>query len=176
MGEDKALLPFGKYPTLTEYQHTRLSRLFESIYISSKEDKFDFECQVIKDTLKESSPLVGLISIFETLQTDEVFILSVDAPFVNEEVIRRLLDHNESSLDAIVAQSPNGIQPLCGVYKRSILPLAYAQLEKRNHKLGDLLTLARTHFVQFEENIPFTNLNHPEEYQEAIKLFENSVK
>ena len=176
MGEDKALLPFGEYLSLAEFQYAKLSRLFNKVYISAKEHKFDFECMVIKDTRKETSPLIGLISIFETLEIDEVFILSVDAPFVDEEIIKHLLEHDESMLDIIVAQSPSGVQPLCGVYKRSILPLAYDQLEKGNHRLGDLLLLARTRFVPFEEDRPFTNLNHPEEYQEAIKYFENSAE
>lgn len=176
MGEDKSLLPFGTHPTLTEYQHARLSKLFDHVYISAKEDKFNFECKVIQDTLKEASPLIGLISIFETLRIDKVFILSVDAPFVNEPIIKKLLDHNENSLDIVVAQSPSGVQPLCGVYRRSILPLAYAQLKKGNHRLGDLLELAHTQFIRFDEDIPFTNLNHPEEYQKAIKYFENSVE
>lgn len=176
MGEDKSLLPFGKYNSLAQFQQAKLSKLFDKVYISAKEDKFDFECMVIKDTFKETSPLVGLISIFETLEIDEVFILSVDAPFVNEEVIKNLMEHNESILDAIVAQSPSGLQPLCGLYKRSILPLAYTQLEKENHKLSDLLRLACTHFVVFDEDRPFTNLNHPEEYQEAIKTFGSSAE
>jgi molybdopterin-guanine dinucleotide biosynthesis protein A len=130
---------------------------------------------VIEDIYRVNSPLVGIISIFETLKTEEVFILSVDAPFVNKDTIQKILEHNNNSLDAIVAQSPNGVQPLCGLYKKSILPLAYAQLEKENHRLNDLLGLAHTYFVQFEEERPFTNLNHPEEYQRAIKYFESSV-
>ena len=176
MGEDKSLLPFGKYPTLAEYQHSKLSRLFKEVYLSSKESKFDFACKVIQDTLDASSPLIGLISIFETLQEDEVFILSVDAPFVNEEIIERLLKENVKMFDIIVAKSPNGVQPLCGIYKRSLLSLAYTQLEKGNHRLNDLLSLARTHFVQFEEDAPFTNLNHPEEYQEALMHFKSSAE
>lgn len=174
MGKDKALLPFGGYNTLTEFQYARLNTLFQKVYISAKENKFDFDCTVIEDKYKESSPLVGLISIFETLNVEEVFILSVDAPFVNKETIEKLLAHNESGLDVIVAQSPSGIQPLCGLYKKSILPLAYEQLEKDNHKLGDLLRLANTLFVKFDEDAPFTNLNHPKEYQQAIKNFGNS--
>ncbi len=173
MGEDKALLPFANYPTLAEFQQDKLSKLFDKVYISAKENKFDFDCIVIKDNYIEDSPLVGLISIFETLKAEEVFILSVDAPFVNKETIEKLLKHNESTFDVIVAKSPSGIQPLCGLYKRSILPLAYTQLEKENHRLGDLLRLAHTLFVQFDEDGPFTNLNHPKEYQKALKTFEN---
>ncbi|MCO4845055.1 MAG: molybdenum cofactor guanylyltransferase MobA [Sulfurovum sp.] len=174
MGRDKALLPFANYPTLTEFQQAKLSTFFDKVYISAKENKFDFDCMVIKDNYAENSPLVGLISVFETLGVEEVFILSVDAPFVNKETIQKLLEHNESRLDVIVAQSPSGVQPLCGLYKKSILPLAYVQLEKDNHRLGDLLRLANTLFVKFDEDIPFTNLNHPEEYQKALRNLENS--
>ena len=173
MGEDKALLPFAHYPTLTEFQYDKLSTLFDKVYISAKENKFDFDCIVIQDNYTEDSPLIGLISVFETLKAEEVFILSVDAPFVNKETIEKLLKHNESKFDVVVAESPSGVQPLCGLYKRSILPLAYTQLEKENHRLGDLLRLANTLFVEFDEDDPFTNLNHPKEYQQALKTFEN---
>jgi len=172
MGEDKALLPFGGYPTLTEFQYARLGTLFQKVYISAKDNKFDFDCTVIKDTYKESSPLVGIISVFETLNVEEVFILSVDAPFVNRDTMEKLVAHNENGLDAIVAQSPSGVQPLCGLYKKSVLPLAYEQLEKDNHKLSDLLRLANTLYVKFDEDLPFTNLNHPKEYRQALKNFE----
>ncbi len=170
MGEDKALLPFANYPTLTQFQQDKLNTLFDKVYISAKENKFDFDCMVIQDNYTENSPLVGLISVFETLKAEEVFILSVDAPFVNKETIEKLLEHHESSFDVIVAQSPSGVQPLCGLYKRSILPLAYMQLKKGNHRLGDLLRLANTLFVKFDEDAPFTNLNRPEEYQKALSV------
>lgn len=171
MGEDKALLPFAGYSTLAEFQYSRLSKLFKHITISAKENKFDFDCVVIEDIYKEHSPLVGIISIFETLQVEEVFILSVDAPFVESDTIEKILSCNEKGLDVIVAQSPSGVQPLCGLYKKSILPLAQQQLEKNNHRLGDLLRLANTEYVKFKEDLPFSNLNHPEEYQEALKRF-----
>lgn len=174
MGQDKSLLPFGEHKSLAAYQYDKLHRLFENVYISAKEDKFDLTSVVIQDILQESSPLVGLISIFETLTVDEVFVLSVDAPFVNKEIIEKLLEANDPLYDIVVAQSPHGVQPLCGIYKRSMLPLAYAQLEKENHKLNDLLKLARTHVVRFGEEHPFANLNHPEEYQKALMLFESS--
>lgn len=169
MGEDKALLPFGVYPTLTEYQYSKISQYFQDVYISSKTDKFDFECRVIEDTQESYSPLIALLSIFEMLEVNEIFILSVDAPFVNKEVIERILKNRKEKRDIVVAKSPSGIQPLCGCYKKSILPLAYAQLEKGNHKLLDLLALAKTELVVFDEDKPFTNLNHPQEYKEAFK-------
>lgn len=170
MGKDKSLLPFAGYDTLSEFQYNRLSSLFDNVYISSKEDKFDFEVAVITDLYEESSPLVGIISIFETLEEDEIFILSVDAPFVNREVIEKLLNHEEK-FDAVIAKSSSGTQPLCGVYRRSILPLAHKHLKKRDHKLNNLLRKADTRLVSFENDTLFTNLNYPHEYESAVKSF-----
>lgn len=171
MGKDKALLPFGSYTTLAEFQYAKLSILFQEVYISAKTNKFHFACNVIEDTQEESSPLVGIVSIFETLNVEEVFILSVDVPFVEKNIIEKILNHAQTSNDAIVAQSPSGIQPLCGLYRKSILPFARRQLENHNHKLHDLLSMADTLFVPFDEDESFTNLNHPQEYQKALKRF-----
>ena len=168
MGKDKALLPFGGYNTLSEFQHSRLSKLFKKVYISAKENKFDFEANIIEDNYKESSPLVGIISIFETLKVDKVFILSVDAPFVNREVINKLINSN-NRFDAVVAKSKSGVQPLCGVYKRSVLPIAKEHLKKKNHRLQSLLKKVDTQFVPFKDDDPFINLNHPHEYEKAKK-------
>ena len=169
MGQDKALLPFGDHSTLSEFQQVRLSKLFKKVYISAKENKFDFEANIIKDNYQESSPLVGIISIFETLKVDKVFILSVDAPFVNKEVIEKLINSN-NRFDAVVAKSKSGIQPLCGVYKRSVLPVAQEHLKERNHRLQSLLKKVDTQFVPFEDDALFLNLNHPHEYEKAQKL------
>ncbi len=169
MGQDKALLPFAGYNTLSEFQYNKLTSLFNKVYISSKEDKFDFETTVITDLYEESSPLVGIISLFETLEEDELFILSVDAPFVNEEVINKLMKHREK-FDAVIAKSPNGAQPLCGVYRRSILPLAQKHLEEGDHRLNNLLQEAHTQFISFDDDVPFINLNHPHEYKNALLL------
>lgn len=171
MGEDKALLPFAQFKTLSEFQYSRLSKLFTHVYLSAKEHKFDFDCAVIEDIYEAHSPLVGIISIFETLPVEEVFILSVDAPFVERNIIEKILNADKNDLDVLVAQSPSGVQPLCGLYKKSILPFAQRQLEKNNHRLGDLLRCANTRYVQFDEDLSFTNLNHPQEYQEALKNF-----
>ncbi len=171
MGQDKALLPFGGCNSLSEFQTLRLSKLFKKVYISAKEDKFDFEVNVIKDKYKDNSPLVGIVSIFETLKVDKVFILSVDAPFVTREVIDTLMNAN-NRFDAVIAKSKSGLQPLCGVYKRSVLPIAQAHLKEGNHRLNNLLKKVETQFVPFKDDTPFLNLNHPHEYEEALKNLE----
>lgn len=169
MGEDKALLPFGGYSTLSEYQYRRLSALFEKVYISSKGEKFDFPAEIIFDQYPASSPLVGLASVFESLEEEAVFVLSVDAPFVNEAVIERLMQQLKGE-DAVIARTPEGKQPLCGIYTRTILPFVQESIQDDRHKIGNILQKVMTKYVDFEEEQLFMNLNHPHEYEAAVQL------
>jgi len=172
MQEDKALLPFGDFPSLAEYQYGRLSKLFSKVYISAKEDKFDFEVDIIKDVNKVSSPLVALVSIFETLDVDEIFVLSVDAPFVEKVVIEKLYEIEKSKFDIIVAESKHGVEPLCAIYNRSFLAKAKIALKNNQHSLQSLINDLEVKKVLIEEERYFMNLNYPKEYEEAKKLLE----
>jgi molybdopterin-guanine dinucleotide biosynthesis protein A len=168
MGEDKSLLPFGGFGSMSAFQYAKLSKLFGDVYISSKVDKFDFDAPLLLDNYPQSSPLVGLVSIFEHLQdTQEVFILSVDAPFVDKDVINTLYRHAKRC-DATVAKSPSGTQPLCGIYRRGIVDQAKAFLANDNHRLNFLLKSSKTQFIEFDDDSKFMNLNHPHEYQKAL--------
>jgi len=169
MGVDKSLLPFGGYPTLTQYQYHRLTPHFTRVLISTKEDKFNFPAPLILDRYPQSSPLVGLISILESIDEEGCFILSVDAPFVDISIMRSLYEASLTApYDAIIAQSLEGSEPLCGIYNRTILGKAKEFLEGENHRLGALLGAVNTLFVPFNSSEPFENLNHPHEYERAL--------
>jgi len=166
MGEDKSLMPFGNYNTIAEYQYKKLSKIFDKVYISTKEDKFDFEVNLIYDKYPDSSPLVALISIFETIKEDKCFILGVDIPFIDEVIINNMLNKVDDNI--LIAESPNGIEPLCGVYNRSILPLAKELLEDNNHRLMYLLKKSEAEYIYIDNQEAFKNLNFIEDYKEAL--------
>ena len=171
MGEDKALLPFGTFTTLAEFQYQRLSKLFNKVYISTKENKFDFKADLIIDIDVESSaPTVGFVSLFKQLKDERVFVLSVDTPFVGEEEIAILLEDDNALLDAVIAKTKGGTHPLCGIYHRSLFSTFKQMLTTQNHRLVKMLSEANSTYVLFKNEKVFLNLNHPNEYQEAVKL------
>jgi molybdopterin-guanine dinucleotide biosynthesis protein A len=177
MGEDKSLLPFGNFNSLSEFQLSRLSKIFKTVYISCKsKDKFDFEANFIEDIVTDSTfaPTAGFVAIFKALQEESFFALSVDAPFVSEEIIMKLLDEDFSHphADATIATSACGMQPMCGIYHRSLESPFLYMLQSDNHKLGFLLKNSKTNFIFFDDEKPFLNLNHPHEYEEALKLLQ----
>jgi len=171
MKQDKALMPFGGYGTLAEYQYRRLSSYFSEVYLSAKNNKFEFNFKLVEDCYNDSSPLVALVSIFETLDTiDEIFVLSVDAPFVSMEVIEKIYVEAEPESSAIVVESTHGLEPLCGIYRRSMLTKAKEFLKADNHRLQALLKEVNVQRVRVEDKALFMNLNYPHEYEEAIRL------
>lgn len=170
MGRDKSQLPFGGHRSLSEYQYQRLGKYFDTVYLSAKSDKFDFQCHILEDRYEEHSPLAGLVTVFETLEADAVFILSVDTPFVDKDIIEKLMEQLDSEADVIAARSPSGLEPLCAIYKRSVLPKAKEMLQQGNHRLTHLLESLHTHSVIFESEEMFFNLNHPDEYNKALRL------
>ncbi|AHJ14455.1 molybdenum cofactor guanylyltransferase [Sulfurospirillum multivorans] len=172
MGSDKALLPFGGFKTLTEFQLHRLKPYFSRLHVSAKNsEKFAFEASFIDDNpnFADHSPLVALLSILEQLQTP-VCVLSVDTPFVTPEIFETLYKNFEEGDDAIVATSPCASHQLCAIYAPSIVKTIRAQLAKNEHKIRSVFSQSRTKFIAFESDEPFFNLNHPDEYQKAQEL------
>ncbi len=172
MGRDKALLPFAGYATLAEYQYRRLQPLFDRVYLSAKESKFPFDAPLIPDRREGHSPLIALESIFATLDLPEIFLLAVDLPFVDTPTIERLQSAARShpKAQAVVPRSPHGLEPLCAVYRRSLLPEIRRMLEEDRHRLQTLLARSDTLEVAFDRSDPFANLNRPQEYEKAKKV------
>jgi molybdopterin-guanine dinucleotide biosynthesis protein A len=175
MGEDKALLPFGEYNTLTEYQYSRLSKIFSNVYIAcNTKEKFSFKAQFIEDNNQTdiSAPTFAFISTFERLQVEKVFVISVDSPFIDKRVIQTLVANDSSQYDVTVAKTEFGVQPLCGIYHRSLKNEFIKMKENNSHKLGYLLKNSATKTIFFENANPFLNLNNPHEYKQALQLIE----
>jgi len=178
MGEDKSLLPFAGFSTITEFQLSKLSKIFKTVYISCKDkSKFHFlkdieKANFIEDVKTDSvyAPTAGFVAIYENIDEDSFFALSVDSPFVGQKEIQQIIEADNSSSDATVAKTSSGIQAMCGVYHRSLQNRFIDMLNRDKHKLGFLLSSSKTTFVEFSDEKPFLNLNHPHDYQKALTL------
>ena len=169
MGSDKALLPFGGFETLTQYQIHRLTLLFQSLHVSTRsKNKFDFEASFIEDiaTYEAQSPLVALLTIFQKFDTP-VCVLSVDTPFVSEAIFQKLFDSLDTQTDALIATSPESSHQLCAIYRPSIKDKIIPMLEHNEHKIRTLLEQVNTKYIHFESDEPFLNLNFQGDYEKA---------
>ncbi len=176
MGEDKALLPFGNFPTLTQFQLEKFKPHFKEVYISCKSaDKFDFEASFIEDNphYHDSAPFIGLLSVFEQLQCDAICVMSVDTPFFNAEHFEKLLYHDRGQSSIIVSKSNTGVQPLCAIYKKEIVPIMTRLIAQKKYRFSGLFCKIATTYVDFAEDEIFENLNFPDDYQKALQRKNN---
>ena len=175
MGENKALLPFANAQSLTQYQYERLKELFEKVYIGTKKpelfnhiDAFFIDESEHPDVF---APTVGFVSAFKQLKEEShLLVLSVDAPFVNNEIFDALAEFKESDYDAIIVRTASGTHPMCGLYSRSLEATLQKMLKEDNHKLGQMLKNAKVHYIDIEDEELLTNVNTQDEYQKALKI------
>ena len=176
MGRNKALLPFGGAPTLAQFQYDRLSPLFTATYLAVKSSTdFPAGIPVLTDdpAFETYAPTAGFVSAFRALGDERIFAISVDTPFIDRTIIAALLAADGAGLDAVIARTGEGMHPLCGIYHRQLLPRFEAMAAANDHKLGKMLQGSRVAYVDFENEEPFANLNHPHEYAAALQRFRN---
>ncbi|MDP1784505.1 MAG: NTP transferase domain-containing protein, partial [Sulfuricurvum sp.] len=144
-------------------------KLFADVHLSAKSrEKFKFNPPVIEDpALSDFAPTAGFVAAFHALDRERIFVLSVDTPFVGEEVIQALIAADAPHYDAVISKTPSGTHPMVGIYHISLLSELCRMLREGDHRLGKLLGSSQTHYVHFDNEEYFINLNHPHEYEAA---------
>lgn len=173
MGEDKSKLIF-KNQTLTQFQVEKFSKIFKNVYVSAKEDKFEAKFKLIKDCpeFEIYSPMLALYSILSNFKDEFVFILSVDNPNLSDKELLKMSAFLEQDYQIIIAKTPSHRHPLCGFYHSSVAHLCKELLEKNEQKIALLFSKAKAHFVEFEDETPFLNLNFYQEYEQFKSEYE----
>ncbi len=188
MGENKLFLQInGK--TFVERILDLLNPLFpEVIFISNRPEELEkFRVKVFKDIYPYYGPLAGIHSGLIHSNTEYNFVVSIDMPFINSELIEHLLkNYKDSEITLPVADGQ--LQPLCGIYNKSVLPEIESLLknvsfegDKQKHKINvrlfDLLNSVKINAVGitdkffYNENI-FMNINTLNDFEDARKIFQ----
>ena len=171
MKEDKSLLPFGFSNSLIEFQYKKLKPYFKDIFISAKNDKFDFlqdKTKLIIDKNQDIySPILALQTILEKF--DKVFIIPVDTPFLTYRTINKLIDES-NTFDITIAQTPLKTHNLCGIFSKEILTFVKKMLKDDIHKINYLIKNSKNQIINFYDEDEFLNLNDKLEYKKALEI------
>ncbi|WP_152057601.1 molybdenum cofactor guanylyltransferase MobA [Aliarcobacter butzleri] len=171
MGEDKSLLPFGSSNSLIEYQYKRLKPYFKNLYISSKIDKFNFlnpNDLILDENQEIYSPILALYSIFKKLPNQNIFIITVDSPFVSINSIKTLIDNSNTS-DITIAKTEK-THNLCGVFSSNLIFKIEQMINEDIHKIFFLIRNSSSNIITFYDDKEFININKKEEYEESLSF------
>ncbi|HEX7901999.1 MAG TPA: molybdenum cofactor guanylyltransferase, partial [Planctomycetota bacterium] len=172
MGTDKALLPFRGKP-LVAHQLEVLRSVFEDVFIGANDPApyAPFDARVVPDLLDEPCALAGVHALIVHATTPHVFAVACDLPFLNPELIRRLLKPREG-VDVVLPVSGRGPEPLHAVYSKGCLPAIEAAAAQGIWKMTGFLKNVRVARVPIREadwkvdgRSPFLNANTPSEWR-----------
>jgi len=167
MGRDKALLPF-EGTTLLEHALETLRAVCDDVAIAGCRDDLARFAPVIQDAFRDCGPLGGIYAALEQTQVEWNLFLAVDLPRIEPEHLRTLLAHPRTPETRMVLAAADGrIQPLCGLYHRSLAAaVAEALADGERAVIPVLASIAGTlglERVWFENDDAFLNLNTPED-------------
>ena len=174
-GRRKLFLPYEGRTFLSHI--TEAFRGFDKIYLSvdTPEPFADLGYPTVSDKYPACGPLGGIVSAMESCEEEALFVAACDMPFVTREAVQSILDCYKEHHGIVLASSgEHGIEPLFGIYPRTILPEAQKMLADGNYKTRCLFEkLKGTAVMVPNASRQFRNINSPEEYTRYIGPLEN---
>jgi molybdopterin-guanine dinucleotide biosynthesis protein A len=132
---------------------------------------------VVRDQVENAGPLGGLQALLRWLPAEWALVTACDQPFLEPRLLHGLLNEREDDVDVICARSSDRLEPLPGLYHRSVLPAIDLALERGARSLVDLLASLRVREVprnlveRWDPSLAsFLNINTPDELERARAL------
>lgn len=176
MGRDKALLKFGE-TTILENLTELAARIFCEVLVIA-EDRAKLKgldlgsAKVYEDLLKERGPLAAVYTGLQYSRTEASFVFTCDMPFMDEVLVRELVDFWEEDFDVICLEDPEGkYEPFPGIYARSARHLIRSFLDRGKDSLWRYFEVATVKplVLQKERIRVLTNMNTIEDYYRVLK-------
>jgi molybdopterin-guanine dinucleotide biosynthesis protein A len=180
MGENKALKPFLGRP-LIERVIGRLESIADDLLITTGSAQgFDFiKARQVADVRAGLGPLGGLYTGLSAARFSTVAMVACDMPFASAPLVvasAGILLQEER--DVVIAESPDGFEPMHAVYRReTCLPAIAASVEQGQLRVVSWFPGVRVRRLTADElrrydpdGLAFWNVNTPDEFARAERL------
>ena len=166
MGQCKALLEV-EGETLLQ-RTVRMLTGFEELWLSANDPTLaeGLSVQLVADNYVGCGPLAGLEAALSATEREALVCVSCDLPHLTEAVPTLLLEALGEADAAVCVDSTGRVHPLCGIYRRSTLPVIRSLLESDERRMMAFLRQIDCVYVQTKELLPdevFCNWNTPED-------------
>lgn len=169
MGTDKALLLIEDEP-LMQRMISLIQQNCERNYISGQNKDYSvFNLEMVPDLISGIGPIAGIYSALKHSKTEWNLLVSVDTPFLNNELLELLIS-SQGEFDCVIPQHTNGVEPLAGLYHKRIISEIEEMIKNGDYKLMNLLSRLNTRYLDCNPLIKkhprlFMNLNRMEDYR-----------
>ena len=140
MGRDKATVPLGGKPLIAHVFDVAKRVFTDIMVVSSLHTAVDgMDARVVKDILPLPGALTGIVSALLAADTDYVFVLGCDMPFVTAEAMRYVVEAAAGE-DIIIPQTEGGLEPMHALYRRSCISPMLTALGRGHMKIAGLVS------------------------------------
>ncbi|UOR12517.1 molybdenum cofactor guanylyltransferase [Halobacillus amylolyticus] len=103
MGTDKAVLPIGGQTVLERIMNV-MEQVCDHVVVNRNQPltKIVPRVEYIRDEYSDAGPLAGLHAVLKNTKEPAVLLSACDTPFIQEDVLRLLLDKRSNETSAIV--------------------------------------------------------------------------
>ncbi|MCT4593295.1 MAG: molybdenum cofactor guanylyltransferase [Anaeromicrobium sp.] len=164
--EDKAFLKIGK-DTFMEKILKETCDYKERIIISNDPHKYRaLNAFVCSDILESKGPLAGIHAGLKNATYEKNLIVACDMPNLNRDFLN-FLGNIQGDYDVIVPVIGTYEQPLCAIYKKSIISTIEECIKNEIYKVKELYKHVSVGYIQIPEKYEniFMNVNTPSEYK-----------
>ena len=184
MGTDKSVLNYYGKPQKEVAKELLESTNLETFYSvqpfverrrnSQGDNKKEDE---IHDTFLNLGPFGGICSAFQQDPNAAFLVLATDLPFVNKELINKLLSKRNPSKVATAIQGKNKEfpEPLITIYEPKTYPILLQYLAQGYSCPRKMLINSDVEIIEVEDNF-IRNINTFEEFENAKKEISTSLK
>lgn len=139
MGRKKAMLPVEGVPLVERLRQALAPLGPVAVSVAGVAQLADWPGERWIDIRPGAGPLAGLHTALQRSQTETVFVVACDMPFVTAETAQTLLAALTPQAQAVVPRERGGqIHPLCAVYRRSALGIVECQLQRGDYRVRAL--------------------------------------
>jgi molybdopterin-guanine dinucleotide biosynthesis protein A len=161
---EKSLLEIDGSP-LIDYQVLLLQSIFFRVMISSSKEalKIKFpQLKFVQDEYQCCGPLAGIQAAMKAADTEAVFVFACDMPFLNRDLILKLVNaYQNSRADILVPRHQDGIEPLHAIYSTANLPYLEKSLASGDYSVRSFYRETKTAFYDLSADYIkfFYNIN-----------------
>lgn len=176
MGRDKAALPWGG-GTMLQSLVNRYAALGPVAVSVNEAGRFAFTgARELVDRYPNLGPLNGIVSGFEEMDAEEIFLTATDLPFGDPSLALRLAELRAAAQadGSVLRRGVKGTEPTFAVYGRGCLEPARAALEQGKRAFFELFQQIRVRWVTpgelpgFDLERILANVNTQEEYEACL--------
>ncbi|MCK9451678.1 MAG: molybdenum cofactor guanylyltransferase [Bacteroidales bacterium] len=177
MGVDKGLLQFNDKPLVQRIIEQLSPAVNKVIIVSNNREYEKFGLEVIGDLIKNIGPAGGIHAALNHAQSEQLFIVSCDMPFITAHAATYIIQQAVHS-QITLALHHGKVQALFGVYSSQCLPKWKQLIEQGIIKLQEMVSHFDLLKIVIEKNelfgdLLFTNINNENDFNTALKQLKN---